>query len=277
MQRFRFLLFADLHCDTVPDAGARLDRIVDAALAARVDCIVQCGDFCRVSRANEKYIQRLAALPIPVYHALGNHDMEGSTKAGVLAFLGMRAPWQAFEHSGVTGIVLDTACLDDADQLHWLDDMVERARGHIAVFGHTLDLMRDTPRSAWLLAWIQGWSRRGRRIAYVAGAHYHVDAVMRLNDTVYHSINSASYYWLGEGYQVGDYPEEVLASHHNLRHVTLYRDPLYAVVEIGDDGSVRIDGVQSAWMHSTPMACGHLGGKFGFTASARVSSAWFMR
>lgn len=276
MQHFRFLLFGDLHCDTIPDAQARLDRIGDAALAAGVDSIVQCGDFCTTSRANEKYVNQLKALPVPVYHVLGNHDLEGSEKSDVTAFFGMTAPWYAFEHGGVTGIVVDTTCLNDSAQLHWLNDRVNKAKGAIAIFGHALDLMRHTPRFTWLLAWVQEWNRQGKQIVYVAGAHYHIDAMMRLNNTVYHSINSASYYWLGKEYEVSDYPKEVLNLHHNLRHVTLYRDPLYAVVEIGANNTVKIDGVQSTWMGTPPIACGHSGEKFGFAASTRVSSGWFM-
>ena len=84
-------------------------------------------------------------------------------------------------------------------------------------------------------------------VACFAG-HRHVDEYRLSEGVHYVTINSASFYWLGEEYGPG-----------------AYRDPLYAVVTVRPDGSVQIEGKTSEFASPTPT-------ERGFPGAARVST-----
>ncbi len=62
------------------------------------------------------------------------------------------------------------------------------------------------------------------------------DYYNHINDIHYVQINSASYQWLGEGYQEIRYSEKVDETHPWIKYTVPYREPLWAVIEISKQG-----------------------------------------
>ena len=74
-----------------------------------------------------------------------------------------------------------------------------------------------------------------RVIACFSG-HHHIDRYNLLNGIHYTWINSASYYWVGEGYG----------------RMAPYNDSLFATVTLRAGGSIDIEGRRSTWEAPTP-------------------------
>ena len=77
-----------------------------------------------------------------------------------------------------------------------------------------------------------------------ACGHEHVDRIEKKDGTYYLCINSMSYYWAGENFDHETYGEAIEREHPLLRCVFPYRDPLFAIVTISDEG-IRIEGRES--------------------------------
>lgn len=138
----KFIVFADLHVDIMPDAVARMQVILDAAQTREVDLIIQLGDmmypdadflaayapdslrirdntawFVNDRDDEKKEIKRMIrAAGIPFYSVLGNHDMDSCSKATACKYFGIPAPFYSFDHGGIRFIVLDTNFIKSEDQ-----------------------------------------------------------------------------------------------------------------------------------------------------------------
>ena len=51
-----FAVCADIHQDIMHDGAQRLQAFVEAAADARVDMVVQLGDFCQPTEANRPFL-----------------------------------------------------------------------------------------------------------------------------------------------------------------------------------------------------------------------------
>ena len=100
--RVRFGVISDIHPDMLPDGLDRVRAFVAAMEAARVDFIVQLGDFCWPAPSNRPYLEAWNEYRGPAYHVLGNHDMDdGYTREqtvalcerGELVIEGKRTKW----------------------------------------------------------------------------------------------------------------------------------------------------------------------------------------
>jgi 3',5'-cyclic AMP phosphodiesterase CpdA len=106
--RVRFGVISDIHPDMLPDGLERVHAFVAAMEAARVDFILQLGDFCWPAPSNRPYLQAWNAYRGPAYHVLGNHDMDdGHTREQTVAFCGMPGLHYTFTAGPVRGLVLD--------------------------------------------------------------------------------------------------------------------------------------------------------------------------
>ena len=107
-RRVRFGLISDIHPDMLPDGLDRVRAFVAAMEKARVDFILQLGDFVWPAPANRRFLEAWNTFRGPRFHVLGNHDMdEGYTREQTVAFCGMPAMHYAFSAGPVRGLVLD--------------------------------------------------------------------------------------------------------------------------------------------------------------------------
>ena len=77
--RVRFGLIADIHPDVMPDGIERVRAFVAAMQRAKVDFILQLGDFCWPAPRNRPFLEAWNQFPGPRFHVLGNHDMDDRT------------------------------------------------------------------------------------------------------------------------------------------------------------------------------------------------------
>lgn len=65
----RFLVFTDLHYDTVPDGDRRLKELIKATQEKKADFMLNLGDTCHPKPENRKIVETIQNCGIPCYFA----------------------------------------------------------------------------------------------------------------------------------------------------------------------------------------------------------------
>lgn len=269
---------ADLHTDFMHDADSRFSAFLETARDEKCDFLIELGDFCPPGGMGFVYKERVLSLiknyDRPLYHVLGNHDMDENKKEDVLRYIGQDRSYFSFDAGGIHFVVLDTCYFADADgqksyeygnykeaeankiailpdeELEWLESDLMAAKHKTVIFSHhSLIESRTGIRNPEAFRRVIKNAPLGV-ILCVCG-HEHVDRLSMLDGTYYLCINSMSYYWAGSGYSHSTYGDDIERSHPILRHVFPYRDPLFAIVEITDDRIV-IRGRESYIVGASP-------------------------
>lgn len=271
--RVRFGLISDIHPDMLPDGLERVQAFVAAMETARVDFILQLGDFCWPAPTNRRYLEAWQKYRGPAYHVLGNHDMDdGYTREQTVAYCGMPAMHYTFDSGPVRGIVLDGnepggkatgyQRYVGPEQLAWLERELQRADRPALIFIHQPfddDLPDYVENGAALRAVVEKaeHTRPGSILAVFCG-HLHMDYERVVNGIRYVQMNSAAYWWLNNAAARREtYPHEVHQKYRYLTHVAAYRDPLWAVVTVDfDRGELVLEGRRTEWVGPDPWARG---------------------
>ncbi|MCD6338205.1 MAG: metallophosphoesterase [Verrucomicrobia bacterium] len=268
-RRARFGLIADVHQDVMPDGPERLAAFVAAMTRARVDFIIQLGDFCQPHPRNRPFLEVWRRFPGPRHHVLGNHDMDGGYRREQTAeFYGMPAPHYAFDAGPIRGIVLDGnepggkaggyARYVGPAQQTWLRRQLEAADRPVVLFIHQpFDADNDgcLENAAEIRTILETAQRRrpGLILAVFAG-HWHLDYERVVGGVRYLEINSASYWWLANPAARGEtFPPEVHRTHPYLKCVAAYRDPLWATATFDfERREFLLEGRRSSWVGPNP-------------------------
>jgi alkaline phosphatase len=244
----RIGLVTDLHYADKPPAGTRHYRETPAKFAeaarhfaeARPDFLVELGDLIDAADSVEAelaYLDRIdrdfAAISGHRHYVLGNHCVQTLTKAEFLGRVGRERSFDSFDSGGYHFVVLDSCFRGDGEpygrqNFEWTDANIP---------AHEVE---------WLRADLAGTSKRT-----VVFAHQRLDV-----GSPYGVKNAPEVRKVLEG------AEGVLAvfqghSHRNdyreiagIHYVTLVamvegsgaENSGYATVELGEDGSIRVDG-----------------------------------
>lgn len=261
----RFGLIADVHHGLAPDADQRLATFLEAAdQRSDLDFLIQIGDFCHPTSEAQSFIRQLEAENRPVYHVLGNHDMDLGSKRAILDLWQTQDNFYSFDAGGFHFVVLDCNYLHldgqyvdydtgnfyqhgsartyvPPDQLDWLRTDLAATSKPTVVFSH----------QGIGSGWAGGPTRNGAAVRAIlteanqeAGfakvlaclsGHNHVDREDVIDGIRYIQVNSASYYWVGSDYG-------------RMAH---YRDPLFAFFTITAEG-IQIEGRESVFVSPTP-------------------------
>lgn len=272
-RRVRFGLIADIHPDVMPDGIQRVHAFVAAMERAKVDFILQLGDFCWPARRNQPFLDAWNQFRGRRFHVLGNHDMDGGyTREQTVAFYGMPDKRYVFSAGPVRGIVLDGnepggkatgyKRFIGAEQLAWLERELAAADRPAAVFIHQpfdADKEDYLENSAAVRAVIERAEqiKPGSVVAVFSG-HLHTDYTRLVNGIRYIQINSASYWWLNNPTARREtYPPAVHKAYPHLTHVAAYRDPLWALVRLDfERAELVIKGRRSKWVGPDPWTRG---------------------
>ena len=253
----RFLVFADLHYDTVPDGDARVEALAARIEAVRPDFVLSLGDLCRPVEENCAVLRRLGAAGAPVHHLVGNHDTDHGPLRRTLDFLGLERDYYSFTVDGVRFLMLNAGgskplCLPVA-QLDWLrQEMEDPALRYVVCSHHSLAndfAQRGVANREAVRALLET-----RRTLLCLNGHDHGDACRVIHGVPYFTVNVSSYLWHGMR-KMTDYPEETRRRYPVLNDCLLLDGPLSAVVEI-DGGHVAIRGMRGAWRASSPVDIG---------------------
>ena len=270
----RFGIITDVHKDIMHDADARLQTFITAMTEAKVDFIVQLGDFCIPKAANQGFLDIWNSFTGPRYHVLGNHDTDGGHKREqTVAWWKMPGRYYAFERSGVRFIVLDGNDRPkdhqggypryiEQDQVEWLRKELEASELPVIVFIHQSLERPDkggVQNGAAVRHVLEEANRKAGRRKVVAcfSGHHHRDYVRQIHDIVYPQINSASYHWLGSSFQKVRYSEAIDQAHPHIKNTVPYKDPLFAIVTIDHGrGFMSIKGRRSTFVGPAPWELG---------------------
>jgi len=258
----------DLHHGYMGDATQRLEAFLAEASKRQLDFILQGGDFCHPTEQAKPFVQRWNQYAGERYHVLGNHDMDKGTKEDIMQLWGMKEKYYSFDKGDFHFVVLDcnyilkdgkyvdyansnyyidqqSRDLINPEQVEWLkNDLAKTDKQTIIISHQAFDEIWD------------GWAVPNRHLVRkviddannTTGApkviacfcgHHHVDDHSYINNVHYFQMNSASYYYVGDGF-----------GSDGSRAV--YQDPLYAFVTIDPTGRIVIEGKQSRFISPTP-------------------------
>ena len=225
----------------------------------------------------------------PSYHVIGNHDCDVCSKQELLNFYGVNyKPYYSFDFGGFHFVVLDNNnyIIDGKEydyergnyfqesrrekklfpyvpqaQLAWLKDDLAKTENPTIVFSHyalesaTHDNFSDeVKQNASDVMSILNSAPSGVYMSMYG--HTHHEDLYRVGKIWHYSLNSLSNCWLGTAYPcLNRYTPEIDEKFPNIRYVAPYKDAVFAIVELGDDGAM-IKGVRSEFVGKTPEELG---------------------
>lgn len=273
----RFLIFADLHYDMMPDADSRLETIFQAARKNKVEFMVNMGDLAAPVSRYRPLKDKLSGSPVPIYHIIGNHDTDHSGKQAFMEFYGMEKPFYYIDKGKFRFIFLDSNYFIDKDgqtkdyhkrdyirskqidryspeELQWLENTLQTEQICL-LFSHAPvnDNYGEIINNVDIHKIITTAKAKGTDIAAVFGGHNHSDNYHIIDGIHYIQVNSASNIWGGSQFTNTErFPAEVYKQYTSLKYIIPYRDALYATVDIYSNGKVKIKGTKSSYIPPAP-------------------------
>ena len=265
----RFLVFSDLHYDTVKDGDERIGKIIKKVKENQVDFCISLGDFCEPVLENERLVSSFLQTKVPIYYTIGNHETDRHHLDEILVFYDMKSPFYSFELENYKFIVLNT-CFYSKDgveeafyennykvkgsvypilpqeQLNWLREELNDHKKHI-VFSHHSFSNEFAKRGVQNRDTIQNMFS-AMNVLLCMNGHDHGDAVIEKNGTTYYTVNSSSNVWIGS--QI-DSSETLKEKYGHLNGILTYKEPFAVIVEI-DDSKIKINGVEGEYQSVTP-------------------------
>ncbi|MDD3410936.1 MAG: metallophosphoesterase [Eubacteriales bacterium] len=242
-------------------------------------------------------LRLLAATGLKLYGVLGNHDMDACDKRAACLYWGMPGPYYAFVEGGVRFLALDSNFIRTEEglidfehcnysgykrrqtsflperQLRWLREQALASAEPCVLLTHTPlgdDLLNvNNMQEVWAI--LRQVNADRRRVVLAMNGHNHVDGLSVREGVPFLSFNSASNIWLGADYATTRYSETLSRVYSHLPPCAPYYDPLYAVVQIDDDG-IHVQGTESRFVGPTPQQLGFPVDRSYFYPSARISS-----
>ncbi len=303
----KFLVFSDLHVDIMPDAVARMQVILEAAKQNDVDFLLDLGDtmypdvdflqkyapesitlreerawfICDRDDEKKTINSMLEACKKPIYHVLGNHDLDSCTKKTACRYYHMPSPYYFFDEGGVRFIALDTNFIREderyidfshcnyrdykTDQTTWLTEeqlafiekSVQESSGPCVLLSHCS--LGDTRQSIHNMPPLHALIRRlncpERRIVLALNGHTHLDGVCVREGVPMMNVNSASNVWIGHKYSATRYSETISRLYPHIKGCAPYWDALFAIIEINPNGIV-VTGRSSSYVGPGPYELG---------------------
>lgn len=267
-RRVSFGYITDLHHGLCKETLPRLQAFINEASSKSLDFIIQGGDFCFSEPAAQECVDLWNTYNGESFHVLGNHDMDKGSKADIMKMWGMEEKYYSFDKGAFHFVVLDgnyimkdgeyidyahanfyidqkDRSLFSLEQIEWLrQDLATTDKQSIIISHQALDEIWD------------GWSSPSRfairkviddannnfefqKVIACFCGHHHVDEHSIINDVHYFQMNSASYYWAGEGFSSDG-------------AMAMYSDPLYSFITISTDGNINIEGKKGDFARPNP-------------------------
>ena len=263
----------DVHHGYCSDALDRLNVFIKEASSRKLDFIVQGGDFCYATKEAQECIDLWNSYKGEKYHVLGNHDMDKVSKKEAMEFFGMDKNYYSFDKGDFHFVVMDgnyilkdgeykdyghanfyieqqNRSLVNPEQIEWLKQDLEKTDKQTIIISH----------QAFDEIW-DGWSSPSRfavrkvindannrtdyqKVIACFCGHHHVDDHSYINNVHYFQMNSASYFYVGDGFGSDG-------------SKAMYKDSIFAFLSIDPSGHISIEGRQSQFVKPTPLEKGH--------------------
>jgi len=272
MKQLKVGICADVHQDIINNGCERLSAFIDEMHREKPDFIIQLGDFCEAHERNKSFMDIWESFNGRSYHVIGNHELDMWTHAqckrqvyaikDVVSYYSMPGSYYSFDCNDWHCIVLfgseqkpDAAWEKDPhyigrEQRLWLEADLKKTSLPTMIFCHqgidrggTIDEIY-VRRILELANEDAGW----KKVQFFFSGHHHNDYHNIINEIHYIQINSMSYQWLGRENRLECFMPDIYEKYPFLLHTVPYKDPLWAVMTIDDDGSVCIKGRKTEFL-----------------------------
>ncbi|SHI59200.1 3',5'-cyclic AMP phosphodiesterase CpdA [Arenibacter nanhaiticus] len=263
----------DLHHGYCADAQERLEVFIKEASSRKLDFIIQGGDFCHPIAEAQECMDLWNSYQGEKYHVLGNHDMDKGSKKEAMDFFGMESNYYSFDKGDFHFVVLDgnyiskdgkyvdyghanfyieqaNRSLVNPEQIEWLRQDLEKTNKQTIIFSHqAFDEIWDgwSSPSRFAVRKVIDDANNSTGFQKVIGCfcgHHHVDDHSYINKVHYFQMNSASYYYVGEGYGSDG-------------SRATYKDAIFAFITLDPSGEITIEGKKSSFKEPTPSQKNH--------------------
>ena len=261
-------LITDLHHDIIHDAPSRLNAFLQRSKIARVDGIIQMGDFAFPNEKNKPIIDQFNQAHDTHLHVIGNHDTDnGHTRPQCVASWGMPDRYYTHKINGIWFIVLDGndtgspsyksgyPAYINPEQTTWLKSKLQELSGPIIILSHQPLIGALSVDNA---AEIQDiLASASDKVILALNGHTHIDSLIHEKGIPYLTINSASYFWIGDKFAHESYSAAIHQTHPSLSRTCPYKDPLFTVMTVDPASlTIQISGKQSSWVGKSPTELG---------------------
>jgi hypothetical protein len=259
----------DVHHGYCRDADVRLENFIREANDKKPDFIIQGGDFCHPTVAAGSFMKIWEGFGGEKYHVLGNHDMDKGSKRDIMDLWQMKKPYYAFDKDDFHFIVMDcnhilkdgkyldyekanfyidsaSRDLVNPEQIGWLEEEIRNTKKQCIIISHqSFDEVwagHTVPNKLAIRKVIDdaNTASKFKKVIACFCGHHHLDNHMVLNGVHYFHINSASYYYVGDGFGSDG-------------GMAMYTDPLYCFVTIDPKGKIIIEGKDGHFISPTPI------------------------
>ena len=220
----------------------------------------------------------------PSYHVLGNHECDMCSKETTLKYYGMEGKsYYSFDMGGFHFVVLDPnyylkdgkfiayergnyfeVSYDDPpslpfmppEQTEWLREDLAKAQYPSIIFSHQRLIPGEyaAVRNYEPLQEVLHSAPKG--VLMSINGHEHIDNLQYQDGIWYFNLNSISNCWLGTMFPcLGRYGEKIDEQFPNIRYVAPYKNPLFAIITMDEDGAT-VKGVTSEFVGPSPEELG---------------------
>ncbi|MDL2255899.1 metallophosphoesterase [Parabacteroides sp. OttesenSCG-928-K15] len=270
---FQAGICSDVHQDIMHDGIPRLQAFVDEMNRRKVDFIIQLGDFCRPSEQNLPFLQVWKQFKGASYHVIGNHETDGGyTQEQVVSYFDMPGRYYSFDRNGYHFVVLngnDKNPKGDKgypryigeEQRRWLADDLDKTSLPVIAFCHQgldIDILLAVEEASFIRLIFERANQKAgfTKVKLVFSGHHHNDYHNEINGIHYVQINSMSNFWLGNAYKTLRYSEEIDKKYPYIKYTAPYKDPIWAVMSVYNNGEIAIQGKRSEFVGATPTELG---------------------
>ena len=266
-KELRIGMISDLHhMQFGQDEVVRLKGFMDEVVKTSPDFIIQCGDFCRPTKA-EGIMSEWNRFKGQKYHVLGNHDMDVCSKETIMKFWDMPKRYYSFDRDGYHFVVMDRNFLKqddgslvdyntsnwgplpapkrsftDQEQLNWLKKDLDETNFPVIVFMHQpvflSDYYDELGNADEILKifdqvnYTAAKAKKSSKVTAVFMGHDHDDRYGERNGVHYFIINSATYVYNKKAH--------------------FYTDPLFAFITLDPSGKLIIEGRSTTYKPGVP-------------------------
>lgn len=283
MERVKFAIFTDLHYEHIHDGYQRIEEFITNVRSLDIDFVIQLGDFCEPKDRNRFLLDMLDSIGKPHYHVIGNHDSDLYPREEVMKFFKIDNSYYSFNKGKIKFIILDTCfiktdngyepyCKKNYDktkdiypvlpdyELKWLEEQLSDDNEYYIVFSHHSFENKFAKRGVHNRLEVRDLINRinatGKKVLLCVNGHDHGDSLEKIGQTYYFGLNSMSYIWFGPQYEHFCYSNKIHEQYPFLKDLVLYKDGLYAIVTITEDGGINIEGISGHYQNITPTELG---------------------
>ncbi|SEW52749.1 metallophosphoesterase family protein [Chitinophaga arvensicola] len=261
-------LITDLHHDVMHDGLSRMQAFIATSRKSNPDALLQLGDFAYPADKNKEIIDLFNQSHPNKFHVIGNHDTDGGyTHKQCVEVWGMPAAYYTSVVNGFRFIFLNGNEKGSPDhkggypayigpeQTAWLKQQLAAATEPVIIVSHQPLVGYLAVDNATEIQQII--TAASHRVVMAINGHTHVDSLQYVKEIPYLTINSASYFWVGQNFMHDSYSPEIHKQYPWISRTCPYKDPLFTMLTIDPKTyTITLKANKSEWVGKSPEELG---------------------